>query len=252
MIFTQALRDRWRRPAAVSLAVTTLVVTTLAGAVAAWDGAPAASAMPTPATIRIELREPTALAAFAIGSDEIEGHRRGIPARIEVALSAGGSQFDKPIELDHAERPHHQWHLLPGAPVRALRLTIARTYDRKPAAIDDTVYEFDLDDERRIIGFRPTLASSSATAAAADARYASVNPPDRPPRSSSPSQPAKSPPRRSDCKLPASPNCTVDLYAVASGDSGTPESPSHEAADQISDEDRGRALKQMKALGYIE
>lgn len=106
-------------------------------------GHPWRASSSAPSTIRIDLREPTALTAFAIGSDEIDGRRRGIPARIEVALSGDGVHFDEPIQLDHAERPHHQWHVLPGTPVRALRLTIARTYDGQPAAIDEIVLSAD-------------------------------------------------------------------------------------------------------------
>ncbi len=91
-----------------------------------------------PTMIQFDFAQPVALTAFALGMGQPRS-RRGIPSRLRVAVSRDGKRFAPILRLDRRENPLHLWHLLPGEPIRGLRIWIEKTHDGGPALIDEVL-----------------------------------------------------------------------------------------------------------------
>ena len=87
--------------------------------------------------VQLDLAEAAEVTAFSIGSDGFGDSSPGIPVRIRVAVSPDGMEFGEPKVLDHVPRPKHQWHLLSGESIAAIRVWVEQTHDGEAARIDE-------------------------------------------------------------------------------------------------------------------
>jgi hypothetical protein len=99
-----------------------------------------------PTRIDVVFPDPTAVTAFSMGTGGDRGEG-GIPSRLRVAGSEDGAHFDRALTFDHHDNPLHQWHVLPGKPLRALRIWIVATHGEDPARIDELVLTTERDRE---------------------------------------------------------------------------------------------------------